>query len=185
MTLRKWDGGWQDQGQVLSKDLGPTTSLGLGAWLKAEAHRWSRSRPSILLIGPRQGAPGPRSSHHCSGKWEDAAPHPWPGRPGGVASARPRQKNPWPGWEESRFFTSGRNGRSKTTGVKLTGCAQGRVQQDELTTDAGTFEDSRVSPGVGFPVAELVSTGSYGLYDLWGVRRTLLYLLLFPNPAPE
>lgn len=68
------DGGWQDQGQVLSKDLGPTTSLGLGAWLKAEALRWSGSRPSILLIGPRQGAPGPRSSHHRSGKTQPLTP---------------------------------------------------------------------------------------------------------------
>lgn len=59
------------------------------------------------------------------------------------------------------------------------------MQQDELSTDAGTFEDSKVSPGVGFPVAELISAGSYGLYDLLGVRRTLLYLLLFPNPAPD
>lgn len=93
LTLRKWDGGWQDQGQVLSEDLGPIASPGLGAWLKAEAHcagRWSRPRPSTLQIGPPGGAGAAVSPPSLSG---DAAPHPWPGRLGGVASARPRHQS--------------------------------------------------------------------------------------------
>lgn len=87
--------GWwvASQGQVLSKDFGPIPGLGLGAWLRAEVHGagpWSRPRPSTLRVGPPGGAGATVIPPRLGSR---AAPQPWPGRPRGVVSTRPRHQS--------------------------------------------------------------------------------------------
>lgn len=116
LTLRKWDGGWQDQGQVLSKNLGPITSLGLGAWLKAEAHSpGRRSRPPPLRIGPPGGAGAAVIPPPLSG---DAASHPWPGRPRG-RGLRPAETPVLGRAGRKADFSSSRSGKTGKTEPEL------------------------------------------------------------------